>query len=63
MEPAAIEFRLLDAVEAVRDGSVLPLGGKRQRALPALLLLEAGRAVATAVDVLDVDGPLRRLLS
>lgn len=44
--PAAIEFRLLGPAEAVRSGSVLPLGGPRQRALLALLLLEAGRPVA-----------------
>jgi predicted ATPase/DNA-binding SARP family transcriptional activator len=45
-ESAAIEFRLLGPVEAVRNGSVLPLGGKRQRALLALLLLDAGQPVA-----------------
>ena len=45
-ETAAIEFRLLGPVEAVRDGTVLTLGGRRQRALLALLLLEAGRPVA-----------------
>ena len=41
----AIEFRLLGPVEAVRAGSTLALGGPRQRALLALLLLEAGRPV------------------
>lgn len=40
---AAIEFRLLGPIEAVRNGSRLPLGGPRQRALLALLLLEPGR--------------------
>ncbi|MDX6480971.1 MAG: hypothetical protein QOG85_1481 [Gaiellaceae bacterium] len=45
-DEAAIEFRLLGSVEAVRNGNVLPLGGKRQRALLGLLLLEAGRPVS-----------------
>jgi predicted ATPase/DNA-binding SARP family transcriptional activator len=40
-----IEFRLLGSVEAVRDGDAVPLGGPRQRALLALLLLAPGRAV------------------
>jgi predicted ATPase/DNA-binding SARP family transcriptional activator len=43
---AAIEFRLLGPVEALRDGSPLPLGGPRQRALLALLLREPGRPVS-----------------
>jgi DNA-binding SARP family transcriptional activator/ABC-type oligopeptide transport system substrate-binding subunit/streptogramin lyase len=34
-----VEFRLLGPVEALRDGSVIPLGGPKQRALLALLLL------------------------
>jgi predicted ATPase/DNA-binding SARP family transcriptional activator len=41
-----IEFRVLGAVEAVRDGSTLALGGPRQRALLALLLLEPGQPVS-----------------
>ena len=40
-----IEFLLLGPVEAVRNGDVLRLGGKRQKALLALLLLQPGRAV------------------
>jgi predicted ATPase/DNA-binding SARP family transcriptional activator len=43
---AAIEFRLLGPVEAVRNGSTLLLGGPRQRALLALLLVERGRPVS-----------------
>jgi predicted ATPase/DNA-binding SARP family transcriptional activator len=43
---AAVEFRLLGPVEAVRNGDRLPLGGRRQRALLALLLLEPGRPAA-----------------
>ena len=43
---AAIEFRLLGPVEALRGGSTLPVGGPRQRALLALLLREPGRPVS-----------------
>jgi DNA-binding SARP family transcriptional activator len=42
---APIEFRLLGPIDAERDGTSLPLGGPRQRALLALLLLEPGRPV------------------
>jgi len=42
---AAVEFRLLGPVEVVRDGERLGLGGPRQRALLALLLVDAGRWV------------------
>jgi DNA-binding SARP family transcriptional activator len=42
-----IEFRILGPLEAVADGNLLPLGGARQRAVLALLLLEAGRVVST----------------
>jgi predicted ATPase/DNA-binding SARP family transcriptional activator len=42
-----VEFRLLGPVEAVVDGHALPLGGRRQRALLALLLLEPGRTVSS----------------
>ena len=40
-----IEFRVLGPVEVVRDGSALVLGGPRQRALLALLLVAAPRPV------------------
>ena len=39
-------FRVLGPVEALRDGRSLPLGGPRQRALLALLLVERGRPVS-----------------
>ena len=39
------EFRILGPVEAARAGTLLQLGGRRQRALLALLLLGSGRAV------------------
>ena len=49
MEPPAtgpLEFRLLGPIEARRDGRTLPVGGRRQQALLALLLLDAGRPVS-----------------
>jgi predicted ATPase/DNA-binding SARP family transcriptional activator len=39
------EVRLLGPVQAVRAGREVPLGGPRQRAVLALLVLEAGRVV------------------
>jgi DNA-binding SARP family transcriptional activator len=52
--PVALEFRILGPLEVLDDGRRMPLGGPRQRALLALLLLEAGRVVATdrLVDLL-----------
>ena len=48
-ELAAIDFHLLGPVEAVAEGDrLLRLGGRRQRALLALLLLERGRALSAA---------------
>jgi predicted ATPase len=44
---AANDFRILGPVEVVRDGHALRLGGRRQRALLALLLLDPGRRVST----------------
>jgi predicted ATPase/DNA-binding SARP family transcriptional activator len=44
MEPR-LELRVLGSVEAVRGGQTLRIGGRRQRALLALLVLEAGRSV------------------
>ena len=42
-----VEFRILGPLEAVADGEAVPLGGAKQRALLALLLLEGGRVVST----------------
>jgi predicted ATPase/DNA-binding SARP family transcriptional activator len=42
----AVEFRVLGPIEAVVDGQTVPLGGPRQRALLALLLLRPGRTVS-----------------
>jgi DNA-binding SARP family transcriptional activator len=41
------EFRVLGPLEVVDDGEARPLGGLKQRALLALLLLDAGRVVST----------------
>jgi predicted ATPase/DNA-binding SARP family transcriptional activator len=40
------EFRILGPIEAVREGRVLPLGGAKQRATLALLLIAANERVA-----------------
>jgi DNA-binding SARP family transcriptional activator len=42
-----MEFRLLGPLEVEEEGKVIPLGGAKQRALLALLLLDRGRAVST----------------
>jgi predicted ATPase/DNA-binding SARP family transcriptional activator len=41
----ALELRILGPVHAVRAGQDVPLGGPKQRAVLALLLVDAGRAV------------------
>jgi DNA-binding SARP family transcriptional activator len=41
-----MDFHLLGPVEVVDDGRAIPLGGSKQRALLALLALQAGRAVS-----------------
>jgi YVTN family beta-propeller protein len=54
------EFSILGPLEASRSERVLPLGGPRQRAVLALLLLEANRVVSMdrlADDVWDGDPP------
>lgn len=56
------EFRVLGPLEAVADdGEPLPLGGQKQRAVLALLLLRANRVVSTdfLVDALWGDNPPR----
>src|SRR6201984_3325582 len=40
------DFGILGPLEVSRCGSVVPLGGPRQRAVLALLLLEANRVVS-----------------
>ena len=48
------ELRLLGPVQAVRAGRDVPLGGSKQRAVLALLLLDAGRVVPAGRLVEDV---------
>jgi DNA-binding SARP family transcriptional activator len=48
-----MDFSILGSVEAVLDGRVLPLGGPRQRALLARLLVDANRVVSA--DRLTAD--------
>jgi WD40 repeat protein/DNA-binding SARP family transcriptional activator/energy-coupling factor transporter ATP-binding protein EcfA2 len=42
-----LQFRLLGALEVLRDGEALPLGGERQRGLLAILLLRSNELVTT----------------
>lgn len=46
MVGAGLDVRVLGAVEARRDGQILRLGGRRQRALLAILILDNGDPVA-----------------
>src|SRR5688500_16105344 len=53
----AMQFHILGPLEAVRDGSPVALGGPRQRAVLARLLLDVGRVVPADRLVDDVwDG-------
>ena len=49
-----VEFRLLGELEAVVDGETVPLGGPKQRALLALLLLHANEVVSTDTALEDL---------
>ena len=54
------EFGILGPLDVTRSGCVLPLGGPRQRAVLALLLLEANRVVSMdrlAEDIWGGDPP------
>src|ERR1700749_2921282 len=53
-EPA--EFGILGPLEVWRSGRAVPLGGPRQRAVLALLLLEANRVVSMDRLAEDVWG-------
>ncbi|HTK61224.1 MAG TPA: BTAD domain-containing putative transcriptional regulator [Pseudonocardia sp.] len=57
-----IEFRLLGQVEAWHDGRRLELGGRKQRAVLAALLVRAGRVVSLEqlIDDLWPDDPPAR---
>jgi DNA-binding SARP family transcriptional activator len=52
----ALEFGILGPLEVLADGERLVLGGKRQRALLARLLLDAGRVVSTDRLLYDLWG-------
>ena len=55
----SLQFRVLGPLEVCRDGQPLALGGERQRALLALLLIHADELVATEqlIDLLFGDQP------
>jgi DNA-binding SARP family transcriptional activator len=55
----SLQFRVLGSLEVCRDGQPLALGGERQRALRALLLIHANELVATerVIDLLFGDQP------
>jgi len=57
----AVEFRLLGPLEAVAAGESLPLGGPKQRALLALLLIHANEVVSvdTLIEELWGESPPR----
>jgi DNA-binding SARP family transcriptional activator/Fe2+ transport system protein FeoA len=42
-----VEFRILGPLEVIADGEPLDLGGRKQRAVLAMLLIEANRVVST----------------
>jgi len=54
-----LEFRILGPIEVRSNGEALPLGGPKQRALLAVLLVDAGRAVSTdrLIDALWGEHP------
>jgi DNA-binding SARP family transcriptional activator len=54
-----MEFRILGPLEVISDGRALELGGQKQRALLAMLLLDANRVVSRGwlIDALWEDTP------
>jgi DNA-binding SARP family transcriptional activator len=58
-EEAAMEFRVLGPLEARREGRQLPLGGSKQRALLATLLVHANEVLSSdrLIDVLWGERP------
>ena len=54
-----LQFRILGPLEVARDGAVVDLGARKQRAVLALLLLSANRVVPTErlIDELWGDTP------
>ncbi len=55
--PLGLQFAVLGPVEVRRDGAALPLGGVRQRALLATLVLHRGKVVSADRLVDDLFGP------
>ena len=53
---SAVEIRLLGPLEVVVDGSLVPIAGRRQRALLARLALDANRTVAVERLIDDLWG-------
>jgi DNA-binding SARP family transcriptional activator len=51
-----LEFRILGSLEVRADGKTVPLGGQKQRALLAILLLRAGQVVSTDRLIDDLWG-------
>lgn len=51
-----IEFRILGPLEVIADGEMVPLGGAKQRALLALLLLRPNEAVSVGRIVDELWG-------
>jgi DNA-binding SARP family transcriptional activator len=54
-----MQYRIFGRLEALESGRAIPLGGRQQRALLALLLVERGRLVSVdrLVDELWGDRP------
>ena len=58
----ATDFRLLGPLEVVDNGATIDLGGQKQRALLAMLLLHPNEVVSTdrLIDALWEDDPPAR---
>jgi DNA-binding SARP family transcriptional activator len=54
-----MEFHILGPLEVIASGQALDLGGQKQRALLAILLLEANHVVSTSrlIEALWDDEP------
>src|SRR5262245_62662244 len=54
-----MEFRILGPLEVVADGTALDVGGPKQRAVLALLLIEANRVVSSdrLIDAVWEESP------
>jgi hypothetical protein len=54
---AALEFRILRPLEVLKDGVPVRLGGLKQRATLAILLLHANRAARSTGSAVTVGAP------